>query len=258
MATDSTIDNLHHACFHGLLDKVKQLHSQGISLNARCSAGQTPLSSSTLGVRVEVIKYLIANGVDVNEQDSKRKFALYFAVAQVGMRVRRCAQNSTELGVITRLGTDGGSELAVQWDGGGTDNNVKAGKRGNTDQQGIDLGPARHAIEQAGNSADDFTPDRISECARRTRPLRRCPGRAPAREKDRGCPRMVPQCGMDDGAYSRTVCAHRAQSQGERGGEGPETAGLSIFAHAWTGNSRTSIFAHAWPGGIPKNGPFDS
>ena len=237
MATDSTIDNLHHACFHGLLDKVKQLHSQGISLNARCSAGQTPLSSSTLGVRVEVIKYLIANGVDVNEQASKRKFALYFAVAQVGMRVRRCAQNSTELGVITKLGTDGGSELAVQWDGGGTDNNVKAGKRGNTDQQGIDLG---------------------SECARRTRPLRRCPGRAPAREKDRGCPRMVPQCGMDDGAYSRTVCAHRAQSQGERGGEGPETAGLSIFAHAWTGNSRTSIFAHAWPGGIPKNGPFDS
>ena len=51
---------------------------------------------------------------------------------QVGMRVRRCAQNSTELGVITKLGTDGGSELAVQWDGGGTDNNVKAGKRGNT------------------------------------------------------------------------------------------------------------------------------
>ena len=143
---------------------------------------------------------------------------------------------------------DIGSEtqaVTLQQDGGGTDNNVKAGKRGNTDQQGIDLGPARHAIEQAGNSADDFTPDRISECARRTRPLRRCPGRAPAREKDRGCPRMVPQCGMDDGAYSRTVCAHRAQSQGERGGEGPETAGLSIFAHAWTGNSRTSIFAHA-------------
>ena len=153
----------------------------------------------------QAIKYLLANGVDVNEQASKRKFALYFAVAQVGMRVRRCAQNSTELGVTTKLGTDGGSELAVQWDGGGTDNNVKAGKRGNTDQQGIDLG---------------------SECARRTRPLRRCPGRAPAREKDRGCPRMVPQCGMDDGAYSRTVCAHRAQSQGERGGEGPETAGL--------------------------------
>ena len=122
---------------------------------------------------------------------------------------------------------DIGSEtqaVTLQQDGGGTDNNVKAGKRGNTDQQGIDLG---------------------SECARRTRPLRRCPGRAPAREKDRGCPRMVPQCGMDDGAYSRTVCAHRAQSQGERGGEGPETAGLSIFAHAWTGNSRTSIFAHA-------------
>ena len=82
MATDSTIDNLHHACFHGLLDKVKQLHSQGIRLNARCSAGQTPLSSSTLGGRVKVIKYLIANGADVDEQDSKGKFALYFAVAR--------------------------------------------------------------------------------------------------------------------------------------------------------------------------------
>ena len=37
---------------------------------------------------------------------------------KIGMRVRRCAQNCTRLGVITELGTDGGSELAVQWDGG--------------------------------------------------------------------------------------------------------------------------------------------
>ena len=48
------------------------------------------------------------------------------------MRVRRCAQNSTKLGAIAELGTDGGSELAVKWDGGGTERNVKAGKRGNT------------------------------------------------------------------------------------------------------------------------------
>ena len=48
------------------------------------------------------------------------------------MRVRRCAQNCTQLGVITELGADGGSELAVQWDGGRTEGNVKAGKRGNT------------------------------------------------------------------------------------------------------------------------------
>ena len=49
----------------------------------------------------------------------------------VGMRVRRCAQNCTRLGVIEELGTDGGSELAVRWDTGGTERNVKAGKRGN-------------------------------------------------------------------------------------------------------------------------------
>ena len=47
------------------------------------------------------------------------------------MRVRRCAQNCTQLGVITELGTDGGSELAVQWDGGDTQRNIKSGKRGN-------------------------------------------------------------------------------------------------------------------------------
>ena len=39
--------------------------------------------------------------------------------------------DSTQLDVITELGTDGGSELAVRWDRGGTENNVKAGKRGN-------------------------------------------------------------------------------------------------------------------------------
>ena len=50
----------------------------------------------------------------------------------VGMRVRRCAQNCTRLGVIEELGTDGGSELAVRWDNYGTQRNVKAGKRGNT------------------------------------------------------------------------------------------------------------------------------
>ena len=48
------------------------------------------------------------------------------------MRVRRCAQNCTRLGVIEELGTDGGSELAVRWDNYGTQRNVKAGKRGNT------------------------------------------------------------------------------------------------------------------------------
>ena len=49
----------------------------------------------------------------------------------VGMRVRRCAQNYARLGVIEELGTDGGSELAVRWENGGTQRNVKAGKRGN-------------------------------------------------------------------------------------------------------------------------------
>ena len=50
----------------------------------------------------------------------------------VGMRVRRCAQNCTRIGVIEELGTDGGSELAVRWENGGTERTVKAGKRGNT------------------------------------------------------------------------------------------------------------------------------
>ena len=49
----------------------------------------------------------------------------------VGMRVRRCTQNYARLGVIEELGTDGGSELAVRWEIGGTQRNVKAGKRGN-------------------------------------------------------------------------------------------------------------------------------
>ena len=50
----------------------------------------------------------------------------------VGMRVRRCAENCTRIGVIEELGTDGGSELAVRWDNGGTERNIRAGKRGNT------------------------------------------------------------------------------------------------------------------------------
>ena len=49
----------------------------------------------------------------------------------VGMRVRRCAQNYARIGVIEELGTDGGSELAVRWENGGTQRTVKAGKRGN-------------------------------------------------------------------------------------------------------------------------------
>ena len=80
METDLAIHNLHHACFHGLLDKVKELHAQGVSLNARCAAGHSPLSSATMRGKVKIIKYLIQNGADVNERDQKGHCAIYFAV----------------------------------------------------------------------------------------------------------------------------------------------------------------------------------
>ena len=80
MEMDLAIHNLHHACFHGLLDKVKELHAQGVSLNARCAAGHSPLCSATMRGKVKIIKYLIQNGADVNECDNKDLCAIYFAV----------------------------------------------------------------------------------------------------------------------------------------------------------------------------------
>ena len=77
---DLAIHDLHHACFHGLLNKVKELHAQGVSLNARCAAGHSPLCSATMRGKVKIIKYLIQNGADVNERDQKGHCAIYFAV----------------------------------------------------------------------------------------------------------------------------------------------------------------------------------
>ena len=86
MATDDRIKE-HHACFHGLLEKVEQLHAEGIRLNVRCSVGHTPLSSAAMRGKTRVLKYLIENGADVNEQDAQGHFALYFAVLAVAAAV---------------------------------------------------------------------------------------------------------------------------------------------------------------------------
>ena len=78
--TDLAIRNLHHACFHGFLDKVKELHAQGVRLNAPSAVGHSPLSSSAMQGKVKIIKYLLKNGVDVNERDPDGHCAIYFAV----------------------------------------------------------------------------------------------------------------------------------------------------------------------------------
>ena len=80
METDLATHNLHNACFNGFLDKVKELHAQGVSLNAPSPVGHSPLSSSAMQGKVKVIKYLLKNGVDVNERDPDGHCAIYFAV----------------------------------------------------------------------------------------------------------------------------------------------------------------------------------
>lgn len=60
---------LQQAALQGDFDQVKMLVEQGHNVNRASGAGETPLSSSVRGGRVDVVRFLLAKGADVNKQN---------------------------------------------------------------------------------------------------------------------------------------------------------------------------------------------
>jgi len=57
---------LHLASASGNLEMVKYLLEIGADIDKKANAGHTPLYSSTLNNKIEVVKYLVENGSDIN------------------------------------------------------------------------------------------------------------------------------------------------------------------------------------------------
>lgn len=56
---------LHEACFHGHLENVKSLISNGSNVNLKNQYGETPLHEACLLGHLDIVKYLISNGANV-------------------------------------------------------------------------------------------------------------------------------------------------------------------------------------------------
>jgi ankyrin repeat protein len=54
----------------GDIDQVMKLVAQGHSVNHEAADGETPLSAAALGKRLEVARFLLGKGADVNHQGS--------------------------------------------------------------------------------------------------------------------------------------------------------------------------------------------
>jgi hypothetical protein len=81
---------VHEAAGKGDLAKVKALAKQSyVSLSSKDGSGRTPLIVASMSGKLEVVRYLLSRGVDVNAADSGGRTSLYFAAQNNFMSIAK-------------------------------------------------------------------------------------------------------------------------------------------------------------------------
>jgi ankyrin repeat protein len=80
---------LHGACYGGRLEMVKFLISKGADVNARSREGSAPIVEAVAKNDVEITRYLVAHGADVNTADNNGKTPLHWAAERGRVEVAR-------------------------------------------------------------------------------------------------------------------------------------------------------------------------
>ncbi len=71
---------LHFACWGGKLETVKFLISEGLDINLKTTNNKTALHFATQSGNIEIVKYLIESGLNINEVTSNNESNLHFAI----------------------------------------------------------------------------------------------------------------------------------------------------------------------------------
>ena len=70
---------LHIAAYNPEVEVLKYLISQGADVNAKDNDGETPLHHTVFNSNIEVLKYLVSQGVDVNAKNNNGRTPLHLA-----------------------------------------------------------------------------------------------------------------------------------------------------------------------------------
>ena len=77
-----TYGTIHEAAIHGDLEVVKYLVAKGADVNAMHRGGLTPLMTAATRGRLDVVKFLVDKGADVNARGNDGETPLTLATKQ--------------------------------------------------------------------------------------------------------------------------------------------------------------------------------